>query len=70
MITTYGFRQQEGKRLLIPWSDPHKWESPFDYVFDTPKQAQDFFDGFFKDDVAPDWVLVEITTKVVQPIQP
>jgi hypothetical protein len=26
-------------RLLIPWSDPHLYEHPFDYLFATEEQA-------------------------------
>ena len=35
-------RNVEGEkkpRLLVPWSDPHKYEFAFDFIYKTPEKA-------------------------------
>ena len=45
-------------RLITPWSEPYKYESPFDYLCRTPEDAREL-----KDNLAPeeeDWILCKI----------
>lgn len=66
----YGWRQpivdDDGEaRLIIPWGDPTVYEYAYDYIFDSPQEAKDFR---AEDEAAADepWVLVKITTEVVE----
>lgn len=53
----------EGPRLLTPWSNPMKYEQVFDFLFKTPEEARET-----KADLAPDedWVLCLRTLETVE----
>jgi hypothetical protein len=57
---------EDTPRLLIPCSDPHLHEYPFDMLFETPEQAvQARADHGFSDE---DWLLCrQVTTNVEIP---
>jgi hypothetical protein len=50
-------------RLLVPWSDPHEYEFPMDWIFRTQKEALKA-----KRETAPEenWVLVRMTLTPVR----
>ena len=57
------FEGDDGMRLVTPWSDPHTYEYPFDYIFDNPEDARER-----KEEEAPeeDWVLTKVTLQEVR----
>ena len=49
------------RRLLTPRADPHQYEDPFDYIFDTPKAAMAFLVDMVPYEECKNWVLVKET---------
>lgn len=64
---------EDNPRLLIPWSDPSRYEFPVDAVFDTSEAAElyreNLLEGYDEDDEtyqdAMNWVLCTETIKPV-----
>ncbi len=50
---------EEQRRLLVPWSDPHEYEFPFDFLFATPEAAREGLKLHEAEDAAREegWVL-------------
>lgn len=63
------FKIPEGEnkpRFLTPWADPMLFETPFDYLFDTVKEAKQSLVDFIVDpEESKEWVLVKITMEEV-----
>lgn len=76
MEITYTYKEvgtgEDAGRLLTPWADPHVYEYPFDFCWDTPEEARAFLqDSVEQEQVdreeASGWVLVKETLEVFAP---
>jgi hypothetical protein len=58
---------ESAPRLLTPWTDPMKYEQPFDYLFDTQGQAFEALETYDAKVEAEQsgWVLCKITVSPV-----
>lgn len=54
-------------RLLTPWADPHKYEFPFNFVYETPQRARIGLATMGAEDEAYEerWVLCRMTLQPV-----
>ncbi len=64
------FATAEGEdrpRLLIPWSDPYRYEFAFDFIFDTIEEAvQGLKDWDGEEDARSEgWILCRVTAHPV-----
>lgn len=64
--TLVHFENEPKPRLIVPWADPHKYEEPFDGLWDS---AQHALDAFLEEQAEQDpdeaaemdaWVLVKL----------
>lgn len=53
------------ERLLVPCSDPMRYEFPIDFVFDSPQAALDAVESFEDVFDADSWVLVHYTGTII-----
>lgn len=60
--------EDEGPRLLVPWSDPMEHEFPFDFLVKTEKAAQALLDEYeAREEAESDkWVLVKVTLEPIR----
>jgi hypothetical protein len=61
------FEDEDEARLIDPWGDPFLYETPFNFQFDTVKEARlcKASDDFGPSGEETDWVLVKIEETVV-----
>jgi hypothetical protein len=64
--TYYAWREwdAEAKCWATPWSDPWEYESPFNFVFDTPEKARELKNDYSQESARANWALVRIIEQV------
>jgi hypothetical protein len=62
-----GEAMEETPRLLVPWSDPRKYEFSFDFIFETPEAARKGLETWGAEDYAAEegWFLCRHTLEIV-----
>lgn len=56
-----------GIRYLIPHSDPMEYKHPFDFIFDTPEQAEASLEDWdIPSEESDEWVLMKVTKEIVE----
>ena len=60
--------EDEGPRLLVPWSDPMVHENSFDFLAKTEEAAQALLDDYEarEEAEADNWVLVKVTLEPIR----
>jgi len=58
---------EDSPRLLVPWSDPNKYEFPFDFLYASEDAAREGLEIFGAQDDAKEWVLCKLTLEPVSP---
>ena len=56
---------EDTPRLFIPWSDPHMYEYPFDFLYETIEQAEEARKDLTDEEESADWVLCKVTYEPV-----
>jgi hypothetical protein len=59
------------RRLLVPWSDPHKHEFAFDFIYKTPEEAREGLKTMGAEDDAEEegWILCKKTLIPIERLQ-